>query len=56
MSQVNPGEFCPVPYALCAVLFMVALETAGAKPAVPEYSEKGRKRKEKKEAAEAAGK
>lgn len=56
MSQVNPGEFCPVPYALCTVLFMVALETAGAKPAVPEYSEKGRKRKEKKEAAEAAGK
>lgn len=26
MSQVNPGEFCPLPYAFCAVLCFVALE------------------------------
>lgn len=26
MSQVNPGEFCPIPYAFCAVLFFVMLE------------------------------
>lgn len=47
MSQVNPGEFCPVPYALCAVLFMVALENTGAKPAVLKYTEKERKGEKK---------
>lgn len=26
MSQVNPGEFCPVPYAFLAVCFFVAIE------------------------------
>lgn len=33
MSQVNPGEFCPLPYAFCAVLCFVALEPEGTKPA-----------------------
>lgn len=28
MSLVNPGEFCPVPYAFLAVLFFVAIENA----------------------------
>lgn len=27
MSLVNPGEFCPIPYALLIVLFLVAAET-----------------------------
>ena len=27
MSQVNPGEFCPVPYALVAVLIFVLAES-----------------------------
>lgn len=34
MSQVNPGEFCPLPYAFCAVLCFVALEPAGTESAV----------------------
>ncbi|MBQ3064577.1 MAG: O-antigen ligase family protein [Clostridia bacterium] len=28
MSLVNPGEFCPVPYAFLAVYFFVAIESA----------------------------
>lgn len=31
MSQVNPGEFCPVPYALIAVLIFAVLEEYGMK-------------------------
>ncbi len=26
MSQVNPGEFCPVPYALAAVIYFIIIE------------------------------
>ena len=27
MSQVNPGEFCPVPYAMLAVTCFVLIES-----------------------------
>lgn len=53
MSQVNPGEFCPIPYALEAVLFMVALEN-GTENAVLKYNGKRRKKGGKGEAAKAA--
>jgi len=26
MSQVNPGEFCPMPYAALAVTFFIIME------------------------------
>jgi hypothetical protein len=26
MSQVNPGEFCPVPYAMIAVILFIFME------------------------------
>jgi hypothetical protein len=26
MSQVNPGEFCPMPYTALAVTFFIAME------------------------------
>jgi hypothetical protein len=29
MSQVNPGEFCPMPYAALAVTFFVIMEKDG---------------------------
>lgn len=53
MSQVNPGEFCPIPYALEAVLFTVALEN-GTGDTVLKYNETRRKKGERKEAAKAA--
>ncbi|MBR6633831.1 MAG: hypothetical protein IKL05_05975 [Clostridia bacterium] len=28
MSQVNPGEFCPIPYALTAVIYFIIIERA----------------------------
>lgn len=28
MSQVNPGEFCPVPYAMLGVTFFIIMETS----------------------------
>lgn len=30
MSQVNPGEFCPIPYAMLAVTFFVVIESESA--------------------------
>ena len=29
MSQVNPGEFCPMPYTALAVTFFIAMEKDG---------------------------
>ncbi len=36
MSQVNPGEFCPVPYAMLAVTFFAIMEKDPAREAVSE--------------------
>ena len=35
MSMLNPGEFCPVPYAFLAVTFFVMLERHDPNPFVP---------------------
>lgn len=35
MSMINPGEFCPVPYAFLAVAFFVMLERHDPKPFEP---------------------
>lgn len=35
MSMVNPGEFCPVPYAFLAVCFFAALENRAEQNAAP---------------------
>ena len=35
MSMLNPGEFCPVPYAFLAVTFFAILERHDPKPFVP---------------------
>ena len=33
MSQVNPGEFCPLPYALVGVIIFILAENSGAQKA-----------------------
>lgn len=53
MSQVNPGEFCPIPYALEAVLFMVVLEN-GTESTALKYNEKRRRKGETEKTAKAA--
>ena len=35
MSQVNPGEFCPMPYAALGVTFFIVMETDGAGGSCP---------------------
>lgn len=40
MSQVNPGEFCPVPYALTAVILFLFIEQPRKKAAVDPTAEK----------------
>lgn len=47
MSMLNPGEFCPVPYAFLAVTFFVLLERHDKKPFTPfwhKLKEKGANR------------
>ena len=39
MSQVNPGEFCPIPYGMITVILFIFLENGEDKPLF------GRKRK-----------
>ena len=41
MSQVNPGEFCPIPYAFLAVLLFVMAELRDE--SVPDKSGQGRR-------------
>ena len=40
MSQVNPGEFCPVPYALTAVILFLFIEQPRKKAAADPTAEK----------------
>lgn len=36
MSQVNPGEFCPIPYAFLAVAFFAMIETVAKSDQMPQ--------------------
>ena len=40
MSQVNPGEFCPIPYGLIAVIIFIMMEN---EPDIIKKSKKNKK-------------
>ena len=47
MSQVNPGEFCPIPYGLIAVILFIMIENEPDTPPGVKVKKSKRKNKQK---------